>query len=452
MEWTDRYNARKINEGAYGEILEINSDKTKVIKALHPNYSDREDLQRIQREIHCLGKLKDNSNVIDILDFNSNARLPWFVMPRATTNLHDYVLKQGALSDELTINITYSILNAMKDAHHNDILHRDLGASNILLFIKDEYIDVRVADFSLGRDFKKSTKPLTRSIHSRLGHDAFIAPEQYKSLSNATKLSDIYSIGALMLFMCTGDNPLRAITRPIESSLSNIISDLMQDNPNKRPGNIDEVINLLHRFQRLRNSRRVRSTFHEICNNFAAGQTMSEESFIDLTEYLTNKKRLYKGEKQGHLTYDEYFSPLLMAPPNLIATWVKEYAAPSNVDLFIDRYQEQLEQIMGQTRWTFRSMNSICHFLMSNFYYHDRLKAKIADMITNVYSRHFNEAHSSLLRIVTNEYDNERLVVNIAMAISKYSNHKIVKEFIDDNEPRIKHVAFIEAFSFEPIN
>jgi eukaryotic-like serine/threonine-protein kinase len=181
-----------------------------------------EDRKRIIREINCLIQLQSNNNVIDILDYSTEASYPWFVMPKADSNLYNYIISNGVFDEEKCLKVIYQILNAIEEAHDKDILHRDLGASNILLFTNDNLFDVKVADFSLGRDFSTSSKTLTRKSTSRLGQDAFVAPEQIRNLSLATKLSDIFAIGSLMSFMLTGEDP--RLVDPTHSNLHFFIS------------------------------------------------------------------------------------------------------------------------------------------------------------------------------------------------------------------------------------
>lgn len=442
MEWSERYQARQINYGSYGIIYEIIGDTSLVIKALNPANTDPEDKRRIQREIHCLRQLQGNPNIIQISDYDSKANLPWFVMPRATTNLHEYVLQQKALTDEETLYITQMILNALEQAHGKNILHRDLGPSNILLFKDFEEFKVRVADFSLGRDFNKETKPLTKHSHAGLGQDSFVAHEQYESLENSTNLSDIYSIGALMLYMNTGRNPLR--TSP-QGSFATVIQELMQNDPIKRPQSIAEVRDLLERFSRIRNPQRIKLPFLEIASIYSERKSLSDENILDLTNYLTRENQLYTGNNQGDMTYTHYFSPLFESPSDFIPTWVEVYATDTQVNMFMDRFQEQMELIMRQTKWSFSSMSNICYFLMQ-LYRFDKLKIRVADMVINAYLHSYGEAYLSLVTIVSTEYKNTRMVEGLAMVLGKYLNNKLMKEFLSNHGEQVKHISFMEVF------
>jgi len=443
MEFREKYTAtRIINSGAYGVIYEIQAFPPCVVKVLNEDYTDPGDRQRMIREIRCLNQLAGNPNVVKMLDYDENAELPWYVMYRANYDLEEYVSRNTKLSDAEILAVARSILQAMEAAHALDILHRDLGPRNILIFEGDPY-PYKVADFSLGRDFKKDTKQLTRTSHARLGHDAFIAPEQYESLSAASKLSDIYSIGALILFMCTGKNPLR--TTRTDRVFGSIVRELMQHDPARRPQNIGSVAKNIDQIERISSMpQQTLVSFDEVIKAFFDQRKFPENHLADLTRYLTRENRLYTGGRQGNFTYDEYFSPLLQAPPQLIMEWASTYAEPANVDVFLDRFREQLELLTTQTNWTFRDMTGICEFLLRLFHIDD-LKSRLLDMLIYVYIHGFGEANGSLKQVVTGRYE-QRQIIDIAMVLGNYSDENKMIHFMAENSGQIKHMAFIEQF------
>ncbi|WP_179136307.1 serine/threonine-protein kinase [Paenibacillus sp. 32352] len=444
MEWHERYKGRRMNGGSFGVIYEIEGMPDVVIKALDPELKSREDRRRMQREIVILNELKGSPNIIPISDYDVEAKCPWYMMPRATMNLFDFVTHNGTLDEEVTIKFAKQILVGLQAAHKKNILHRDLGPHNILLFHQPNapLPDIWVADFGLGRDYNRMSKSLTRSIHTHLGHSSFISPEQYEALSNASVQSDLYSVGALMVYMVTGKDPLR--TR-VETGLGDVIRELMEHNPSRRPVDVGEVIKVLDQYLRIRNPQRIRSSIQEIGSEFSNRRTLTLEQVADMSDYLTQNNRLYTGGNQGDLTFASYFSPLMELPSDLVLVWARDYAAPENVELFLDRFEEQLVQITHQTRWSFRSMTVICSFLMKLFVI-DELKGRITSMVAYAYTRGFGEAHGSLNQIVTGRYENNRVVIQIARALTKYSDSDNMRSFMEDKKSQIRHAAFIDAY------
>lgn len=69
-------------------------------------------------------------------------------MPKASNTLHHYIKNASEpLSEEEAIRYIEMILEALDYAHQNDVLHRDLAPSNILLFLHSitGEIEIKVA-------------------------------------------------------------------------------------------------------------------------------------------------------------------------------------------------------------------------------------------------------------------------------------------------------------------
>ncbi|UOK62228.1 serine/threonine protein kinase [Paenibacillus sp. OVF10] len=195
-----------IGKGSYGTVYELFNNgvsKGQVVKEF--NDGEFQDKRRFLREIDILLKLDGHPNIINIIEYSKSDDFPWFRMPKATYTLHHYVKNSvESITEEEAIHLVEQILKALEHAHQHNILHRDLAPSNILLFpdISGE-VTLKVADFSLGRDFNSESAPLTKTIDMGLGQDGFIAPEQHEQTSQTTVQSDIYSVGALLAFMLT---------------------------------------------------------------------------------------------------------------------------------------------------------------------------------------------------------------------------------------------------------
>ena len=108
---------------------------------------------------------------------------------------------------------------AIDFAHQNGVLHRDLKPSNILI---DEEGEPHVTDFGLA---KRITDPHSMT-HSGavVGTPAYMSPEQAAGNRSVGPASDVYSLGAILYHMLTGEPPFQAAS-PVDAVMKVIEQD-----------------------------------------------------------------------------------------------------------------------------------------------------------------------------------------------------------------------------------
>ncbi|MDP1511864.1 protein kinase [Paenibacillus sp. CMAA1739] len=164
-------------------------------------------LLRFKREIKLLRERISHANIIKINKIKLDNDPVLFTMPLAETSLEKWLELNPTASDETKLGIFKDILCGVSYLHNYKISHRDLAPHNILLFSNsDGTILAKVADFGLAKD-DQSLSSITRLSNMSYGRAAFTAPEQKISLKNADSLSDIYSLGAIMYFIFSGESP-----------------------------------------------------------------------------------------------------------------------------------------------------------------------------------------------------------------------------------------------------
>jgi len=112
-------------------------------------------------------------------------------------SLADLLTREGSVSEAQALTWGLEITDAVAYAHAQNVLHRDLRPSNVLL-TKDQ--KTKVVDFSISRLLGKEAYASTR-----IGSPPYMAPEHFQG--RATFASDVYSLGVMLYEMATGVLP-----------------------------------------------------------------------------------------------------------------------------------------------------------------------------------------------------------------------------------------------------
>nr|WP_300093135.1 Stk1 family PASTA domain-containing Ser/Thr kinase [Sedimentibacter sp.] len=143
-------------------------------------------------------------NIVNIYDTGIEGDIYYIVMEYVKgETLKKYINKKGRLTETETLKITRQVAEALKHAHSNNIVHRDIKPHNIL--ITEEGI-AKVTDFGIARAATSSTINNTSNV---IGSVHYFSPEQARG-GYVDDKSDIYSLGIVMYEMITGVVPFDA--------------------------------------------------------------------------------------------------------------------------------------------------------------------------------------------------------------------------------------------------
>ncbi len=202
--------------------------------------------QRLLREAEVLRRLH-HPNVVRLIDVVDEGDEIVLVMPYLSGgSLAERVAQHGPAPADEVERQARRLFGALAQAHQLGIIHRDIKPANILF---DERGEPCLADFGVAQTWDQ-THGLTVS-GMVVGTPGFMAPEQARG-EQALPASDVFSLGATLLFAATGDGPFGAgdpallmvkaagnkvekVPRTLPSSLRHLLSDTLQARPERRP-------------------------------------------------------------------------------------------------------------------------------------------------------------------------------------------------------------------------
>ncbi len=220
---------RLLGRGGFGEVwlaFDTNFHRWVALKFLHSR--DEQHRQRLLEEARASAKLRHPHivtvhTVVDIPELKKAAIVMGLCWDPSNTNSPP---SDDELAQPLSVvrptqrpsfrqvaNQARTIALAVAEAHRLDVVHGDLKPENVLLTTEGSLF---VTDFGLGKAGSATSDyrigPGTSSIHADIaegeirGTPCYMAPEQARA-QPATNQSDVYSLGATLFFLLTGERP-----------------------------------------------------------------------------------------------------------------------------------------------------------------------------------------------------------------------------------------------------
>lgn len=205
---------KECGSGAYGEVWQAYDtieERIVAVKLLNPKENET---NRDKRE-YKVGSI-DNRYIAQALLCNVEYPKPYIVME---------FYKRGSLAAEMdkirflpdsertayVHRVAYDILQGLRALHKAGIVHRDLKPENVLL---DDSGHALLSDFGSaviqGEDRLTGVSKILRRPNRLFGTYVYIAPEQYEAKSldyTCNEASDMFSFGAMLFYMLTGELP-----------------------------------------------------------------------------------------------------------------------------------------------------------------------------------------------------------------------------------------------------
>ena len=196
----------EIGQGAMGVVYKAVDpiiDRTVAIKTINLNLS-RQELeeyeQRFQQEIKAAGRL-NHPNIVTIYDVGKTESVAYMAMEFLEgQELKDMIASGQLPPADSVVDIIAQVADGLWFAHQQDIVHRDVKPSNIMV-LKGGI--AKITDFGIARLPNSAVKTMTGLI---LGSPRYMSPEQVIGKAIDAR-SDIFSLGVVLYEALTGIAP-----------------------------------------------------------------------------------------------------------------------------------------------------------------------------------------------------------------------------------------------------
>ena len=194
-----------------------------ALKVLTPKVAVDAYLRKtFEREIDVCRTLR-HPNIVEVIDHGAVGGVFFSVMELCGGgNLRDLMtLRGGKVPLRETTDIILQVLEGLAFAHERGFVHRDLKPANLLLTAARNPV-AKIADFGLAKSFIEIGLNSFTITGQAGGTFDFMPREQLIHFKYVKPVSDVWSIGATMYFLLTGEFPRdRASDRdPVDRVLS----------------------------------------------------------------------------------------------------------------------------------------------------------------------------------------------------------------------------------------
>ena len=198
-----------IGRGAMGIVYKAVDpaiDRVVAIKTINLSL-DKEELAeyeaRFQQEIKAAGRL-NHPNIVTIYDVGKTDQVAYMAMEFLEGNeLKDIIASGNLMAVDQVVDIIAQVADGLWFAHQQDIVHRDVKPSNIMVINLPNGVLAKVTDFGIARVPGSAVKTMTGIV---LGSPRYMSPEQVVGRELDAR-SDVFSLGVVLYETLTGIAP-----------------------------------------------------------------------------------------------------------------------------------------------------------------------------------------------------------------------------------------------------
>jgi Protein kinase domain len=236
----------RLGAGAMGQVFLGRSTAGRLVAVKTIKIEFAEEAGFRARFAHEVAAARRVSGVFTaaVVAADADADVPWLATAYIPApSLTELVRTCGPLPVPATRWLAAGCAEALESIHTAGLVHRDLKPSNVLVSPDGP----RVIDFGVARAAERIQLTVTRGA---VGTPAYMAPEQARDTRQASAASDMFALGATLVYAATGHAPyqgetvmdvlVRLATEPpdldgLPGELTGLVTACLERSPRKRP-------------------------------------------------------------------------------------------------------------------------------------------------------------------------------------------------------------------------
>lgn len=197
----------KLGAGAMATVYkarQVSLDRMVAIKILPRKYASNPGfIERFFAEGKAAAQL-NHPNIVQAYDVGNVEDVYFFVMEYVDGGtVHDVIVKNKRYAERDAIEVAIEVARALEHAHNRGLIHRDVKPKNLMITKQGT---VKLADMGLARGIT-DVEAAEAEKGKAFGTPYYISPEQIRGETNIGPQADIYSLGATLYHMVTGNVP-----------------------------------------------------------------------------------------------------------------------------------------------------------------------------------------------------------------------------------------------------
>jgi serine/threonine protein kinase len=193
---------------------DTHDNRSVALKVLQPEFSkDEEEMQRFIRAMKTMLPLR-HPNLVALYAAGKTGPYCWVAMEYVAGENMQQVISRigvaGMLDWRYGFRVAVHVGRALEYAHAENILHRNVTPTNILLQATDKV--VKLGDLLLAKALEGTLAQQITRPGELIGDVAYMSPERTRGTQDLDGRSDLYGLGATVYALLTGKPPFTGAT------------------------------------------------------------------------------------------------------------------------------------------------------------------------------------------------------------------------------------------------